>query len=750
MNKRAMIVRQRITGCVCASMFVAIAGSTASAQVQFDNTGDGVRNAVAARPLFEGAPELGASPRALHLRSGVINTTDIRADFAADLDRVKAVGLRQVIQLDGPMTRERRAQLENAGLRIGGYLPVNAFIVDAANANAQAVAGIGFIRWHGDFQSAWKLDPALNADWAKANTHAGPGEAAVTVTLFQNADSDAFLDSLNNFTGAVAFNGEMVGDNFTADIVLKRSDLPALAGLASVNYIEPALEATFRNSTTTWIIQSNINNFEPLYANGLHGENQVLGHMDGKVNINHCSFVDTNPIGPTHRKVLAYNTSLGSDFHGTHTAGTAVGNQNPSVDNDTRGIAYEAKFVFNDVPSFSENALTSNFQLHHDQGARVHTNSWGNDGSTSYNVWARAIDVFTHNNEDSLVCFAVTNQSSLKTPENSKNVLAVGASQDTPSQASFCSGGQGPTNDGRRKPEIYAPGCNTRSASSTTSCGTTGLTGTSMASPAIAGLGLLTRQYYTDGLYPSGVANGADAFTPTAALVKATLINGAQDMTGIAGYPSNREGWGRALADEALFFPGDARTLVVKDVRNSSPEAMTTGGMTEYMLNVTGAAEQLRLTMNFTDKEGGVSASFAPVNDLDLEAISPSGTIYWGNNFSGGASTSGGTADAINNLEQIHINSPETGVWTVRVNAAAVNSAQDQGFALVMTGEVNEQITPVCAWDLNNDGVTDTADLGILIGVFGTMDAASDLNNDGVIDTADLGILIGHFGEPCI
>jgi choice-of-anchor B domain-containing protein len=48
--------------------------------------------------------------------------------------------------------------------------------------------------------------------------------------------------------------------------------------------------------------------------------------------------------------------------------------------------------------------------------------------------------------------------------------------------------------------------------------------------------------------------------------------------------------------------------------------------------------------------------------------------------------------------------------------------------------------------DLNGDGVVDTADLGILIGAFGTSDPAADINGDGIVDTADLGILIGAFG----
>ena len=51
--------------------------------------------------------------------------------------------------------------------------------------------------------------------------------------------------------------------------------------------------------------------------------------------------------------------------------------------------------------------------------------------------------------------------------------------------------------------------------------------------------------------------------------------------------------------------------------------------------------------------------------------------------------------------------------------------------------------------NLNGDGAIDTADLGILIGQFGTAGPEADINGDGVVDTADLGILIGAFGTVC-
>lgn len=57
--------------------------------------------------------------------------------------------------------------------------------------------------------------------------------------------------------------------------------------------------------------------------------------------------------------------------------------------------------------------------------------------------------------------------------------------------------------------------------------------------------------------------------------------------------------------------------------------------------------------------------------------------------------------------------------------------------------------TDLCPADVNNDGVIDTADLGILIANFGNPGPLGDINGDGIVDTADLGILISQFGQVC-
>lgn len=588
-----------------------------------------------------------------------------------------------VLQIRETITPETRLRLEQAGVVLKDYLPNRAYIADLDGASPSKLSELGFVQWVGEYREEWKLDPEFGSrEFASVERRemAERGEHAVIVTLFAGRSKDSVLQTIRGFDGATVHFSERVSGNETISASVTRDQVDQLLKLDAVQYVEEAFEAELRNSSVRWILQSNTLNVTPLYDNGVHGEGQIVGVLDGRADQQHCSLDDG--------KILFYNSSDGNDTHGTHVSGTAVGDS--GTDNNGRGVAYLANMVFNTTPSFSQSGILQRLNLHHSQGARLHTNSWGNDGTTSYDSLARGFDSFLYDNEEDLVALAVTNGSSLRNPENAKNLLAVGGSFDTPNQAAHCTGGTGPTADGRRKPEIYAPGCTTVS-SVPSSCGVGGLSGTSMASPAIAGAGALVRQYYVDGYYPSGVPTSGNQFTPSGALLKATLLNGSVDMTGVAGYPSNREGWGRLLADNALYFPGDARRLVVlADVRNA--DGLSTGESDSYTVIVNGASERMNVTLVFNDPpaSAGTGGGPASINDLDLRVTvaNPFQTTYLGNQFSGGVSSVGGTKDDKNNVEQVHIDSPSPQVWTVTVAAAEVNVGQ-QGYALVLTGDVS-------------------------------------------------------------
>ena len=336
-------------------------------------------------------------------------------------------------------------------------------------------------------------------------------------------------------------------------------------------------------------------------------------------------------------------------------------------------------------------------------GARIHTNSWHDDtndpstpgGATIYDQVSADVDTFIWNNQDNLVFGSMGNNGEEQGPPGTaKNAVGVNASRRDPNEGTVGDGNPGPTADGRRKPDVVTPGCAITSAIVSTACGiqtwpgSPNVCATSWATPAAAATTALIRQYYTEGWYPSGTARPANAMTPTGALLKATLLNATVDMAGEAGYPSVTEGWGMARLNNTLFFPGSPRRLRAWDVRNA--DGLATGEFQAFTIEVAASTEPLKVTLAWSDAPGTAGAANPVVNNLDLTVIAPDSTTFRGNLFAAGQSTPGGVADALNNVEQVLVNAPALGSWTIRVGGTAVNvGAPGQGFAVVATARVS-------------------------------------------------------------
>jgi Subtilase family len=578
--------------------------------------------------------------------------------------------------------------------RFHSYIPDNTYLIESDASTVELLRSRKEVRWIGIYHPFYKLSPEIGKR-ALSPSRRSAGFYYLSVELFPEANAQEAVELIRKL-GGVNLSVHKHAQFTRVRVWLPTDSIDALANIESVQWIEEESQRTKRNNVTRWVIQSNIQDDTSIWDHNLHGEGQIIGHIDGLISAASCYFAEAG-------KILAIHNQSGDPFvdaHGTHTAGTAAGDRSTFDEpSNADGNAFGARLVHTNLcdldpsqcdlnlPAFVtlEEALTD----HHDEGARIHTNSWGDDSTTSYTADCRDIDRFSHENENDLVIFAVTNTSTLKTPENAKNVLAVGASKQAPNQNTIQSGGAGPTSDGRRKPEIYAPGQNIVSAK--TSCGTTTKSGTSMAAPAIAAAASMVRQYYLDGFYPTGTKNSSDSFTPTGSLIKATLLNGTVDMTGPAGYPGKREGWGRLLLDDALYFAGDSRSLIVHDVRTAS--GFVTNSTATDTYNLTLASNQpLKITLVWIDPESPVGASGSLTNNLDLQVITSTGT-FKGNVFANGQSTTGGVFDSVNNVEQVFLKSPSTGALTVKVTAANIPQGR-QGYALVLTGGFSDCTPP--------------------------------------------------------
>ena len=400
------------------------------------------------------------------------------------------------------------------------------------------------------------------------------------------------------------------------------------------------------------------------------------------------------------------------------------------------------------------------FQQAYDAGARIHSNSWGTPKAGEYTDDAVNADDFMWNHRDMLITFSAGNdgrdgnsdgyvdEDSMGSPATAKNVLSVGASENERGDGYPCDSGldytdcatqggqnniltyggawpddfpanpiasdpmagnaeqmagfssRGPTDDGRIKPDVVAPGTYVLSGYSdmyqqgydaapnpqNNAWQYDGwgypynqfykyMGGTSMSNPLTAGAAALVRDYYQK----------AHNHAASAALTKATLINSAVDMLDENNdgsndndypIPNNHEGWGRV--NVAAATDGSAQFV-------DETSGVNTNGAMSYQYSIGSAGSSFKVTLVWTDYPGSTGAAKALVNDLDLKVTSPSGQVYYGNVFNNGWSTTGGNADRINNVENVYVQAAESGTWTVEVKGYNVPNGP-QPFALVIDG----------------------------------------------------------------
>ena len=428
-------------------------------------------------------------------------------------------------------------------------------------------------------------------------------------------------------------------------------------------------------------------------------------------------------------------------------------------------VIFDPDFTFPDIGKMLAAGYNS--------GTRISSNSWGGGaplGSYSpvaqtYDARTRDVDANPSNgNQQLVVVFAAGNSgtSGISVPGTAKNVITVGAAENVHSHATANGGNnnnpagndgcgigdtvadsandmasfssRGPCADGRRKPDIVAPGTHVTGMTYVAAgadptappnnlgaadpdfradgvCalpggGTAGSpnnffpfsppqrwyttsSGTSHSCPAVAGgAALVYQQFINNPAYIAAHRTPLGSAPPSPAMVKAYLMNTARYMTGTGANDtlwSNSQGMG-------MMNLGTAFNGVQRIIRDQVPadRFTATGQERVFTGTVVNGTAPFRVTLAWTDAPGPTIGN-AYLNDLDLE-VTIGGNTYRGNVFSGANSVTGGTADFRNNVESVFLPPFPAGTpFIVRVRAANIVAQADptvfgnnQDFALVV------------------------------------------------------------------
>ncbi|MFW5653042.1 MAG: bifunctional hydroxymethylpyrimidine kinase/phosphomethylpyrimidine kinase, partial [Planctomycetota bacterium] len=107
-----------------------------------------------------------------------------------------------------------------------------------------------------------------------------------------------------------------------------------------------------------------------------------------------------------------------------------------------------------------------------------------------------------------------------------------------------------------------------------------------------------------------------------------------------------------------------------------------------------GREEAFRATLVYADPMGVPNSSVHRINDLTLKVTDPQGIVYWGNNglSEGNWSVAGGSPNDRDTVENVFVQNPSPGSWTIEVIADEINedshpetSALDADYALVVS-----------------------------------------------------------------
>ncbi|MFH0980141.1 MAG: S8 family serine peptidase [Planctomycetota bacterium] len=615
---------------------------------------------------------------------------------AEAVETIVSAGLRGadrhvVVQFDEPMTPARRAELQAAGVELLTYLGNHAFFasVGPEGANAAALGRVASLTDAQPIQLDWKLHPYLVQDivveWAIVDPgtpvpDGEPSDPVVGAYIVFHPDVDLDAEGKTTVWRYGAWIRSELRSINGLVIELPMSMIKPLAAEDVVQWIEPPLpkmsEVNNSNRARTGadIVQA------PPY--GLSGSGvTVLVYDAGTVYAAHQDFGGR----------VQVRDSSGELYHATHVAGT-VGGSGAQSGGTYKGMAPGViieSYGFEQVGGLHEGFLYTDpgdleadySQAINTYGADVSNNSIGTntaangfpcDWEGNYGATSQLIDtivrgdgsnplfpapfrvVWANGNERSSGRCGTTYHTTAP-PACAKNHITVGALNSNDDSITYFTS-WGPTDDDRLKPDISAPGCQSNDDNGVTSTNTGGgyttLCGTSMASPTVCGLSALLLQDFR-AQFP-----GRPDFRNST--LKVLLAHTAVDRGNVG--PDYQFGYGSVRIQPAIDLMHTG-TFYERDTNAGESNAA-------FVVVAPGDPE-LKVTLAWDDVPGPPNAVPELVNDLDLRVYGPSGIRYYPWTLGGLANPSAPAVrtqeDHVNNIEQVVVDNPQPGTWSIEV-----------------------------------------------------------------------------------
>lgn len=645
-----------------------------------------------------------------------------------------------LVQLSGPLLESWRVDLRNLGVTLLEHVPQNSYKALLTLAQVPQIRALPFVsgvRFYSREDTGVLLRPQAEPvpsglrEPRPFDIRLQPGAAPDDVMLWLNTNHFQIVGAKGRKIRIVAF----------ADSPL----LDDLAMLPDVERIEEYIAPELHNDVARELlgIDSSAVGGGGI---GLTGQGQIVGVADTGLDDSHPDF-QGRVVG-----VVALgrpNDSSDPHGHGTHVAGSVLGDGTASGGR-IRGAAPAAQLFFQSLLDARGGLgglpfdLADLFEEAYQAGARIHNNSWGAATQSMYTLNSSEVDEFVGRRRDMLIVISAGNEGtavqplkaqpgfvdwlSIGSPASAKNALVVGASRsrraapnegfsaltygtawpgnfpDPPIAAQTVSGdpeaiaafsSRGPCDDRRIKPDLVAPGTDIVSTKSSRAplrnfWGPFGgspryafMGGTSMAAPLVAGCAALVREYFVT----------QRNHNPSAALLKATLINGTRWLTAAdavadhAALPNFHQGFGCVhLPSTVPSALRPALRLEFLDSWLSPADHFSRSGQRFRHQVPVGGGGDLRLCLAWTDApDRGLQ------NSLVLLVQHLQSQQKWVANADLPLAIQ--TPDPDNNVQVVRIANPPAGDYLIQITARNLLKP-DQDYALVVVGELAGPMVP--------------------------------------------------------